>query len=196
MEAVVNCEYCLSGNQQVCDNQFQPGFTAWGSFAEYVAIDYADTNLVSLPEWLGFDEAASLGCRFVTAYRAIKDQGRLLSDQYLAVYGCGGVGLSAIQIAKALGANVIAVDISEEKCQFARNLGADQALNASSEPVVEKIRDLSHGGVHLSIDAVGNKETCLNSIQSLRKRGQACTGRFDGRTTCFPGNTYVHGNCS
>ena len=109
-----SCHPCKTGNQQVCDHQFQPGFTAWGSFAQYVAIDYADENLVSLPEAMNFVDAASLGCRFVTAYRAIVDQARLQPGQTVAVHGCGGVGLSAIQIAKAIGARVIAVDITND----------------------------------------------------------------------------------
>ncbi len=166
------CSYCKSGNQQVCDNQFQPGFTAWGSFAEYVAIDYADENLVLLPEELDFTSAASLGCRFITAYRAIKDQGKLLPGQFVAVHGCGGVGLSAIQIASALGGRVIAVDITEEKCKLAKELGAEFSLNATSVNVPEAIREVSRGGVHISVDALGHTDTCLNSILSLRKRGK------------------------
>lgn len=166
------CEYCKSGDQQVCDNQFQPGFTAWGSFAEYVSIDYADENLVRLPESLSSVDAASLGCRFITAYRAVRHQARLQAEQFIAVYGCGGVGLSAIQIGKALGARVIAVDISDSKCDYAQKLGADYAINSSKTPVVEAIRDISKGGVHVSLDALGHTETCINSIRSLRKRGR------------------------
>ena len=94
-----SCEECASGNQQVCINQFQPGFTAWGSFAEYVAVEYADVNLVALPEAITFETAAALGCRFVTAFRAVVDQGRVQSGQWVAVHGCGGVGLSAVMIA-------------------------------------------------------------------------------------------------
>ena len=166
------CEYCINGDHQVCENQFQPGFTAWGSFAEYVAIDYADTNLVKLPEDFDYVSAASLGCRFITAYRALKDQARLLAGQTVAIHGCGGVGLSAIQIAKALGANVIAVDIIEEKCRLAADLGADFTIDSSKGNVMEAIKDMSNGGVHVSIDALGHPETCFNSILSLRKRGK------------------------
>ena len=166
------CVYCLQGDQQVCNNQFQPGFTAWGSFAEYVAIDYADVNLAILPNEFDFTSAASLGCRFITAYRALKDQAKLSAGQTVAIHGCGGVGLSAIQIGKALGAKVIAVDISENKCKFASGLGADFTINANKSEVVETIRDLSNGGVHVSLDALGYTETCLNSIHSLRKRGK------------------------
>ena len=167
-----HCEYCNSGNHQVCDYQFQPGFTAWGSFAQYVAIDYADENLVILPDTIDYTEAASLGCRFITSYRAVKQQGRLQRNEYLAVHGCGGVGLSAIQIAKALGARVIAVDISDEKCKFAARIGADFTINATRENVVEAIKEITKGGAHISIDALGHRQTFRNSVNCLRKRGR------------------------
>jgi alcohol dehydrogenase len=167
------CPQCDSGNQQVCDHQFQPGFTHWGSFAEYVAIQYADINLVRIPEQLDFVTAASLGCRFATAFRAVVDQAGLTRDQWLAVHGCGGVGLSAIMIGKAIGARVIAVDITESKLDFARSIGAIAGVNAASSPdIVEEIREISSGGVDTSIDALGSPTTCFNSIACLRKRGK------------------------
>ena len=119
-----NCPQCETGNQQVCDFQFQPGFTHWGSFAEYVGIHYADENLVRLPEDMAFDTAASLGCRFATAFRAVVDQGRVAPGQWVAVHGCGGVGLSAIMIARAMGAQVLAVDIDYEKLDLAVAMGS------------------------------------------------------------------------
>ncbi|MBT8204637.1 MAG: alcohol dehydrogenase catalytic domain-containing protein, partial [Eudoraea sp.] len=167
-----HCVYCQEGNPQVCNKQFQPGFTAWGSFAEYVAIDYADQNLVRLPDEFSYVEAASLGCRFITAYRGVVDQGRLKAGQSIAVYGCGGVGLSAIQIAKALGAEVYAVDISPEKCEKALELGADHVIDSRAEPAVDKIRELTKGGVYVAMDALGHTETCIQAINSLRKRGK------------------------
>ncbi len=106
-----SCPECHSGNQQVCEKQFQPGFTHWGSFAEYVSIHKADINLVALPETLDFATAASLGCRFVTSFRAVIDQGKTSAGQWVPVHGCGGVGLSAIMIANAVGANVIAHEL-------------------------------------------------------------------------------------
>lgn len=168
-----HCPQCHSGNHQVCDYQFQPGFTHWGSFAEFVAIHYADVNLVRLPDEMTFETAASLGCRFATSFRAVVDQGRVSAGQWVAVHGCGGVGLSAIMIATALGANVIAVDIAEEKLARARQLGAAATINASSVTnVPEAVRDLSGGGAHVSLDAIGNATVCYNSIDSLRKRGR------------------------
>jgi alcohol dehydrogenase len=120
-----------------------------------------------------FQTAASLGCRFATAFRAIVDQGRVSADQWVVIHGCGGVGLSAIMIACALGARVLAVDLSDEKLALARRLGAVAGVNASStNTVAGDIRDLTEGGAHVSVDAIGNGEVCFNSIDSLRKRGR------------------------
>ncbi|WP_176084011.1 zinc-dependent alcohol dehydrogenase family protein [Martelella sp. HB161492] len=168
-----HCAECHSGNQQVCPNQFQPGFTHWGSFAEYVAIDFAETNLVKLPDAIDDVTGASLGCRFATSFRAVVDQARVRAGEWVVVHGCGGVGLSAIMIAKALGANVVAVDISDEKLAFAEECGAVASVNALHVPdTVEAIRDITRGGAHVSIDALGSPGTCFNSIQNLRRRGR------------------------
>ncbi|MDI7861331.1 zinc-dependent alcohol dehydrogenase family protein [Rhizobiaceae bacterium n13] len=168
-----HCAECHSGNQQICVNQFQPGFTHWGSFAEYVAIDYADTNLVHLPESLDYATAASLGCRFATSFRAIVDQGRVRPGEWVAVHGCGGVGLSAIMIAAALGANAIAIDIADDKLAFAREIGAVATINANEvADVAEAVREITKGGAHVSIDALGHPATCFNSIRNLRRRGR------------------------
>ncbi len=168
-----SCRQCISGNHQVCNSQSQPGFTHWGSFAEYVALDYADTNLVKLPQQINDITAATLGCRFITSFRAVVAQGKVSGGQYIAVHGCGGVGLSAIMIANALGAHVIAVDINKEALLLAKELGAIAIVNATKNTnVVEEIRHLTKGGVHVSIDALGSAVTCFNSISCLRKRGK------------------------
>ena len=167
------CFQCLSGHHQVCDHQFQPGFTHWGSFAEFVAIQYADINLVALPDDLDFVTAASLGCRFVTSFRAVVDQGKVSAGQWVAVHGCGGVGLSAIMISNALGANVVAVDIADDKLDLARSVGAIATVNATgSKDVVEAVQSITRGGAHVSIDALGSPTTCYNSVANLRKRGK------------------------
>jgi len=167
------CPECASGNHQVCERQFQPGFTAWGSFADYVAIDFADTNLVRLPEGLSPVTAASLGCRFVTSFRAIVDQGRVGPGEWVAVHGAGGVGLSAIMIASAMGAQVIAIDLAPEKLALARDCGASRVINvAETKDVVSAVRDMTQGGAHVSMDALGSPVTCFNSIACLRRRGR------------------------
>lgn len=167
------CFECTSGNHQVCEHQFQPGFSAWGSFAEYVAIDFADTNLVRLPQEMDFATAASLGCRFITSFRAIVDQGRVTPGEWVAVHGCGGVGLSAVMIASAMGANVVAIDLTDEKLEFARKIGAVATINASTTPnVVKEVKRITGGGAHMSMDALGHPTTSFNSISNLRRRGR------------------------
>jgi len=164
------CEMCGEGASHLCHNEYQPGFTGWGAFAEYVAVPYAETNLVRLPEALGFVEAASLGCRFMTAFHALTAQARLSAGEWVAVHGCGGVGLSAVMIAAALGGRVIAVDIDAEKLELAQTLGADHVI--CSQHPVEEIQALTGGGAHVSLDALGSAPTCRNSVRSLRKKGR------------------------
>jgi alcohol dehydrogenase len=167
------CPECHAGHQQVCHHQFQPGFTHWGSFAEYVSIHRADLNLVALPDSIGLATAASLGCRFVTSFRAIVDQGKVSAGQWVAVHGCGGVGLSAIMIANAMGANVVAIDIADDKLTLAKQVGAAAILNARSVTNVSgAVMEITHGGAHVSLDALGSPATCFQSILCLRRRGK------------------------
>lgn len=166
-----SCPPCAAGNQQVCVNQTQPGFTHWGSFAEYVPLDHADANLVGIPEEIEFAAAASLGCRFGTAFRAVVQQGRVNAGDWVAVHGCGGVGLSAVHIASAAGARVIAVDVSAAALRLARSLGAEEVVEGT-ERVAEAVQELSGGGAHVSLDAVGSPSTCVNSVECLRARGR------------------------
>jgi len=168
-----SCERCRAGDEQICDRYYQPGFTGPGTFAEYVALPYADVNLVRLPQSMSFTTAALLGCRFATAYRAMVGQGRTQPGEWVAVHGCGGVGLSATMIAHALEARVIGVDIARDKLTLARACGADIVIDAkATSDVAGAIREATGGGVHVSIDALGSPATCRNSILSLRKRGR------------------------
>ncbi|MFC9684022.1 zinc-dependent alcohol dehydrogenase family protein [Streptomyces sp. NPDC056948] len=167
------CPSCAAGDHQVCERQTQPGFTHWGSFAQYVALDHADVNLVALPGELSFATAASLGCRFATAYRAVVRQGRVAAGEWVAVHGCGGVGLSAVMIAAASGARVVAVDVSARALDLARRFGAAQCLDATAVPdTAAAVRDLTGGGAHLSLDALGSPATCAASVNGLRRRGR------------------------
>jgi alcohol dehydrogenase len=159
------CVQCTAGDHQVCDQQEQPGFTRWGSFAERVVVTRAETNLVRLPDVLDFAAAASLGCRFATAYRAVVDQGRLAAGETLLVSGCGGLGLAAIQIGIAVGAQVVGVDPFPAARAAAEELGARSAATAA------EARDLV-GGAHLALDAYGSAESAVTAYGSLGKRGR------------------------
>jgi alcohol dehydrogenase len=156
------CEQCLQGNQQVCLRQEQPGFTYWGSFAEYVAVPYAEVNLVRLPDSMEFATAAGLGCRFATSFRAIRQVGRVTAGETVAIFGCGGVGLSAVMIAAALGARVIAIDTNPAALELASSYGASELLPSAA--------DLS--GVHVTMDALGSGDLIQQALSALRPRGR------------------------
>ncbi|MGW3962994.1 alcohol dehydrogenase catalytic domain-containing protein [Amycolatopsis sp. NPDC005003] len=170
------CAQCARGDQQICDREFQPGATHWGSFAERVAIEHAETNLVALPDSLGAAEAAALGCRFGTAFRAVLRQGRVRAGQWVSVYGCGGVGISAVLLAVAAGAQVVAIDVSTAALQLAAKSGAAVTVDSSAfdgpEAVAAHVRELTGGGTHVSLDCLGAPSTCAASVGSLRKRGR------------------------
>ncbi|MEU8242985.1 zinc-dependent alcohol dehydrogenase family protein [Actinoplanes missouriensis] len=175
------CAWCRSGQAQVCPDQQQPGFTHAGSFAEFVALHAADTNLVAIPDQVGFAAAAGLGCRFATAYRALVGRARLAEGEWVTVIGAGGVGLSAVMIARALGARVIAVDRNDEALAAAAALGADRTLRAAGHEtglasqaagIPQAVHELTGGGSHVSVDAVGSEQACADAILSLRRRGR------------------------
>lgn len=165
------CRWCLAGQSQVCPDQTQPGFTHWGSHAELVTIRAADLNLVAVPDSLDDDAAASLGCRFATAYRAVRARADVRPGEWVAVYGAGGVGLSVVMIAHALGARVVAVDRSPAALDLAARLGAEHVVAAGSDtPSV--IADLTDGGADVTVDAVGSASTSTDAVLSLRRRGR------------------------
>lgn len=165
------CEWCRAGDAQVCPQQEQPGFTYWGSFAEAVVIHAADTNLVAIPGDVPFDAAAALGCRFATAYRALTARAKVQRGEWVTVIGAGGVGLSAVMIASALGARVIAVDRNANALAAASRAGAEHVVVAGSD-AVDAIHALTAGGAHVSVDAVGSEQTCADAVLSLRRRGR------------------------
>ncbi|WIM94737.1 alcohol dehydrogenase catalytic domain-containing protein [Actinoplanes oblitus] len=210
------CQWCRSGQAQVCPEQEQPGFTHWGSFAEYVVLHAADTNLVAVPDQVEFATAASLGCRFATAYRGLAGRARVAGGEWVTVVGVGGVGLSAVMIARALGARVVAVDRNPEALAVAAGIGAeytlltgdpvpDDAVRLAEGPVVAAsgpspvaarpvsvgdgpgavggrlvsvsdvpgaVAEITGGGSHVTVDAVGNERACADAILSLRRRGR------------------------
>jgi alcohol dehydrogenase len=192
------CEWCLRGDAQVCPNQTQPGFSRDGSFAEFVVVTAADTNLVALPDGVTTDAAAALGCRFATAFRALTAHAHVRAGDEVAVFGCGGVGLSAVMIAVALGARVTAIDVSDAALARARDLGAvhtirpdtvdasapeatasapsapDVAASAPSPSVsslAQRVVDATNGGAHVTVDALGSAGTAASAVHSLRRRG-------------------------
>jgi alcohol dehydrogenase len=159
----------MRGDAQVCPTQTQPGFTGFGSFAEYVAIDNADFNLINIPTEVSFATAAALGCRFATSYRGLIKRAKVKTGETVAIFGCGGVGLSAIMIAKAHGAKVYAIDINEDALEIAASLGA-QTINSKNADPVAFLQNL--GGAHVAVDALGSEATSGASVLSLARGGR------------------------
>jgi D-arabinose 1-dehydrogenase-like Zn-dependent alcohol dehydrogenase len=165
------CESCQAGHQNVCSDLRIPMFHYSGGFGQYAQVGRADVNLVPLPEEISFDAAASLGCRFVTAFHGVVHQAGVNPGEWVAIFGCGGVGLAAVDICAALGANVIAVSRSDRKLALARDLGAVHAVKADDKSA-EMIVELTGGGAHVSVDALGIEATTLPAIAALRTRGR------------------------
>jgi len=166
------CEWCRGGDAQVCPDQQQPGFTQWGSFAERVVLRAADTNVVAIPDGVSFEAAAALGCRFATAYRALTGRAGVRAGEWVTVVGAGGVGLSAVMIAVALGARVVAVDRTPAALDAAARLGATHTIAADGRDIAQAVHELTDGGSHIAIDAVGSAQTARDAVMSLRRRGR------------------------
>ncbi|NND07372.1 MAG: alcohol dehydrogenase catalytic domain-containing protein [Saprospiraceae bacterium] len=171
IQACGRCQYCKDDQQQVCLHQQQAGFTQWGSFAEFVEVRHANENLIALPATMSYSEACLLGCRFGTAYHALLHQADLKAGQWLAIFGCGGLGLAAIMIAKALGAKVLAFDPRQSAQDFARSLGADAFSDLSAYTESQILETTTHG-VHVSMDAFGDGQILAKSGRILRNKGK------------------------
>ena len=170
-----SCHQCRNGHGNTCESVMPLGFVepAQGAFAEEVRVPAADYNLVHLPDGVSSTDMAGLGCRFMTSFHALAHRASVDAGDWVVVHGCGGVGLSAVHIADALGGNVVAVDLQDEKLQKARDLGAFETVNASEvEDVPREVMGITDGGADVSVDALGIAQTCTNSVMSLGTRGQ------------------------
>ena len=167
------CIECRNGHGNVCADGWALGFesAAPGAFAEQVHIPRAEFNAVPLPEGVSAVEMAALGCRYATAFHALAHRAEVGGGDWVAVHGCGGLGLAVVEIATALGANVVAVDVRPEPLERATELGAQATVAGDSGAVPAAIEELTSGGAHVSVDALGRAETAQNSVRSLRSRG-------------------------
>jgi len=169
-----HCDNCWSGDSHLCSDGLSLGFTGDlpGAFASEFAIPHADFNAVHLPEGMTAVEMAGLGCRFATAFHGLAHKADVHAGDWLAVHGCGGIGLSAVNIGAALGANVVAVDLDEDALALAEDVGATATVTAGDTDVPKAVRDVTDGGADISVDALGIAETCRNSVDSLAQQGQ------------------------
>ncbi len=166
-----DCLACQTGVSNTCESAIVPGFGAPGAYAELVAVPF-DHNLVHLPETMSPALAAGLGCRVTTAWHALTDRANVRAGEWVAIHGTGGIGLSALLLAKMLGARVVVVDIVEAKLNHAKQLGADAAVNALNGDVAAKIREITSGGAQVSIEALGIEITTNASVECLATLGR------------------------
>ncbi len=166
-----NCPACNTGVSNTCESQIIPGFGPPGAYAEYVAVPF-DHNLVHLPETMSPALAAGLGCRVTTAWHALTDRAAVAAGEWVAIHGTGGVGLSALLLAKMLGAQVVVVDIVDEKLDHAQQHGADATVNAARDDAAGAIRDITGGGAQVSIEALGSEVTTNASLDCLAILGR------------------------
>ncbi|GAA0193991.1 zinc-dependent alcohol dehydrogenase family protein [Halobaculum roseum] len=167
------CPECVNGHGNTCLDGHALGFerAAPGAFAERVHLPHADYNAMRLPAGVAPRDVAALGCRFMTAYHALEHRAHVGAGEWVAVHGCGGVGLSAVQVADALGARVIAVDVDDGALSRAEAAGADETVRGDAVDVPSEVEAITGRGAHVSLDALGRAETCRNSVACLRERG-------------------------
>jgi D-arabinose 1-dehydrogenase-like Zn-dependent alcohol dehydrogenase len=168
-----HCTWCESGQSNLCDTYTAIGFSVPGGFAELINIPNADETLFDLPSNVSPVDAAALGCRVTSAFHGIVDKAQLAAGETMIVFGCGGLGLAAVQIGVALGARVIAVDRNQKALDHAVSEGALPLLaEGDSSHIAERARDVTGGGADVTIDALGSVHTLAPALESLKKRGR------------------------
>lgn len=173
------CRYCRAGRENLCEALAMLGNDRDGAYAEYVAVPAAE--LVPVPETIPLDRACVIADALSTPYHAVKNRGRVRTGDRVAVVGCGGVGLNAVQCAVAAGGRVIAVDLNEERLEVARELGAEETLDPRSVDRPDKeIRRRTDGGVDVAFEATGSPATIELAFSLLRKGGRACIIGYSG----------------
>jgi 6-hydroxycyclohex-1-ene-1-carbonyl-CoA dehydrogenase len=165
------CEACRTGRENLCENGVMLGNHADGGYAEFVAAPARDA--FHLPPEIPVVEGSIIADAITTPYHAVVNRGRVTPGDWVVVVGCGGVGLNVVQVAAAMGAQVVAVDLSERKLEWAAHLGAVAVVNASSADRVDKeVRRLTHGGAHVAFEVVGRAETQQTALSCLRTGGR------------------------
>src|ERR1700740_2997916 len=174
------CEFCSEGNENRCAKQQITGVTVDGGYAEFVKAPAS--HALKIPDGLSCIDAAPLFCAGVTVYRAL-NHARIQPGQRLAVFGVGGLGHLAVQIGKELGATVSAIDVSDEKLEHARNLGASITLNALNVNVVKELRRA--GSVHTALVTSAAKAAYETALPCIRPGGSLLVVGLPSESICF-----------
>jgi len=174
------CRMCRTGRENICERMVMFGNNVDGGFAEFVLAPAKD--LIPLPEEIPLVEGAIIADAITTPYHAVVNRGRVRPGDQVLVIGCGGIGLNLVQVAAAMGARVIAVDLLDEKLAWARKLGAAQTLNPGSVERLDKaVRQATGGGADIAFEAIGLPETQEQAFASLRTGGRLVVVGFAGQ---------------
>lgn len=174
------CEFCLEGNENLCPKQKITGVTVDGGYAEFVIAPAS--HALKIPDGLSSAEAAPLFCAGVTVYRALK-QAKVSTGQRLAIFGIGGLGHIAVQMGRALGMEVIAIDVSEEKLELAKSLGASHTFHAASADLVKGLRRV---GAHVALVTSAAKAAYDLAFRCVRPSGTLLIVGLPAENICFP----------
>lgn len=167
------CRYCRQGRENLCDQMTMLGNNVDGAYAEYVVVPAAE--LVPVPAELPLERACVIADAVSTPYHAVTRRGRVRPGEAVAVVGCGGVGLNVVQCAYAAGAQVIAVDLNDQRLEMARALGAAETVNPKAVARADKwIRERSGGGVDVAFEAIGSPATIQLAYSLLKRGGRLC----------------------
>jgi len=173
------CDDCIAGREQFCPQGLMLGKHRDGGYAEYIAVP--ERNVLPLPEEIPFEQGAILMCSSATSFHALR-KARLQGGETVAVFGAGGLGMSAIQLAKALGAlDVYAVDVHEGRLGLASNYGAIAVNATQCDPVLEIRRLTGRRGVDVALELAGLPETMEQAVQSLGVFGRAVMVGISGK---------------
>lgn len=167
------CKNCREGRENICENMQMMGNNFNGAYAEYVAVRAKDC--INLPEDLPLEESAVIADALSTPYHAVKNRGRVKPGDWVAVFGCGGVGINTVQFAAAAGAQVVAIDIVDKKLELASELGARFTLNPSStgeKPFLKELRSMTQGGPEIAFEVIGKKSVMELAYRAVRTGGR------------------------
>ena len=165
------CMFCRTGRENICSDMCMLGNHINGAYAEFIAVPAKD--VLNLPESIPLEEASVIADAVSTPYHAVKNRARVRPGDSVVIFGCGGVGINAVQLAAAAGGSVIAVDISDKKLEWAKQFGAQRVINASKvDRVSKEIKKLTGGGADIAMEIIGNPKTIVEAFECVRVGGR------------------------
>ncbi|MBU0518205.1 zinc-binding dehydrogenase [bacterium] len=188
LPAVLTCGYCRNcriGKENICDNMQMFGNHIDGAYAEYVLAPAKDA--IPMPDDVPLEEGSIIADAISTPYHAVVNRGQVKAGDNVVIFGCGGVGINTVQVAAAVGASVIAVDIIPEKLEMAKKLGAQETINAKEVDRIDKVvKKMTGGGADVTFEAVGNPKTIQDAFACIRKGGRTVLIGYTHKTVELP----------